>query len=82
MVTFENFKAAATLLRHPSQRAGQFAFNLLRVLRPDLADEVRRTECDPFYDDIRLAKFWDYVEQNWWRELEDVVEAVQELERG
>lgn len=41
--------------RHPSQRAGQAYFNALHEKLPDIANEIRSTEDDPFYDD-RLIK--------------------------
>jgi hypothetical protein len=38
----------------PNLRFGQVYFNLLNDLRPDLADELRGTELDPYY--LRLTK--------------------------
>lgn len=48
-------------------RKGQRVFNMLWALRPDLADELRTTYCDPFYDDARLPEFWEYIEGRWDR---------------
>jgi len=31
------------------QRYGQAMFNYLRIVRPELAEMVRGTNCDPFY---------------------------------
>jgi hypothetical protein len=45
----------------PTERAGQAAFNALHTFRPDLADAIRGTGCDPFYDDLNLRDFWHYV---------------------
>lgn len=39
------------------QREGQRAFNALYAIRPDLAEQVRGTDLDPFYDDSRLPDF-------------------------
>lgn len=47
------------------QRRGQAAFNLLHVLRPDLADLVRGSEHDPFYTDERLPAFLEWLGERW-----------------
>jgi hypothetical protein len=49
-------------LPHPL-REGQIAFNRLYVLNPELAEQVRGTEADPFYDDSRLPAFHERVEE-------------------
>ena len=46
-------------------RRGQRAFNVLRDMRPDLAERVRSTGVDPFYEDSRLPAFLAWVEANW-----------------
>jgi hypothetical protein len=38
-------------------RAGQLAFNELHRTDPDIANKIRGTMDDPFYDDTRLARF-------------------------
>lgn len=43
-------------------RAGQAAFNTLYLVRPDLADEIRGGDLDPFYRDDRLPAFWDWIQ--------------------
>lgn len=48
-----------------TQRDGQFWFKLLHLHRPDLADEIRATDLDPFYVDDRLEAFFAYVESHW-----------------
>lgn len=42
---------------HPAQRLGQVYFNVLHVMRTDLANEIRGTAFDPFYkkDDELVA---------------------------
>lgn len=45
---------------HPTWRAGQTYFNVLADLRPDLADQVRGTDLDPFYD-TRIAAFMEWL---------------------
>lgn len=42
-------------------REGQAAFNVLAAMHPQLADSVRSTGLDPFYDDSRLAEFYAWV---------------------
>jgi hypothetical protein len=48
---------------NPSWRWGQAAFNACYELFPDIADIIRGTECDPFYDDSRLEKFINKVNE-------------------
>lgn len=49
----------------PEQRRGQMAFNLLTVMHPVLAEAVRGSLHDPFYDDARLPEFFDFVGVFW-----------------
>ena len=44
-------------------RAGQQAFNDLYERDPRIADAIRGTEDDPFYDDRRLPAFHTRVER-------------------
>lgn len=46
-------------------RKGQFAFNKLAQLRPDLSEQIRGSKLDPFYDDDVLPAFFEWVEANW-----------------
>jgi hypothetical protein len=43
------------------ERWGQAAFNALAELDPVLAEEVRSTRFDPFYDNSRVADMLDHV---------------------
>jgi hypothetical protein len=45
---------------NPEWRHGQTYFNELYKLNPKLADFIRGTEADPFYQDSRLPSFPDY----------------------
>lgn len=54
--------AASLLTLHPDWRAGQALFNALAATAPDLADKIRGTEFDPFYDDAVIDKFWERLE--------------------
>lgn len=48
-----------------SWRAGQRALNFLTIIRPDIADLLRGSDFDPFYDDARLPDFYDFVCRHW-----------------
>lgn len=43
------------------QREGQAYFNALHSIYCDVADVVRATDADPFYDDTRLKAFFDAI---------------------
>ena len=43
-------------------RTGQAYFNALSELYPEIAELIRATDYDPFYDDKKLIKFFDYLE--------------------
>jgi len=47
------------------QRVGQRAFNLLSIVRSDLATMVAGSDFDPFHDDARLPLFYDWVMRHW-----------------
>lgn len=50
------------------QRAGQWAFNTLVRMRPELANRLKATGYDPFYDDEKLPVFYDWVDEMWHSE--------------
>ena len=41
----------------PLQRKGQVAFNLMNLLYPTIANELRGTHLDPFYNDDKTDDF-------------------------
>lgn len=47
------------------QRFGQWAFNLLHEMRHDLSEQIRATDLDPFYDNVRMQKFLGWVNTHW-----------------
>jgi hypothetical protein len=47
------------------QRFGQYYFNCLHSLRPDLADRIRGNKLDPFYRDNVPAETMKFVAENW-----------------
>lgn len=49
----------------PNQRTGQKLFNLLCDYRPDLAEQIRATDNDPFYDDSKVVDCLVYLMENW-----------------
>ena len=50
-------------LLYPKLRKGQAYFNYLYQLHPDVADEIRGTEFDPFYNDSRIEKFLNKISE-------------------
>jgi hypothetical protein len=52
---------------HPKFRTGQCCFNVLHNMYPDLANQLRGTEADPYYyntDDEKFELFWKWVDLN------------------
>lgn len=50
---------------NPTERLGQAYFNVLDDVRPDLADQIRATQLDPFYNDGLFRAFLEWVQANW-----------------
>ena len=50
-------------LLFPSWRKGQAYFNYLYQLHPDVANEIRGTEYDPFYLNSRIEKFLNKISE-------------------
>lgn len=54
------------------QRYGQAMFNHLCEVRPDLSEQVRGTDKDPFYveslSDPRWDRFVDFIEAEWYKD--------------
>ena len=48
----------AMITNHGVQRAGQLAFNILHEMHPEVANYVRGTPVDPFYQDSLLEDFF------------------------
>lgn len=49
----------------PDWRAGQYAFNALLDVRPDLAERVRGRHLDPFHRSDVLPAFLRFLERHW-----------------
>lgn len=62
-----------TRAREKRERYCQAMFNHLSVVRPDLSEQVRGTEMDPFHcttlQDPRWDKFVAFIETNWHNPL-------------
>lgn len=50
---------------YPSWRMGQTYFNVLHDLRPDIANKLRATVADPFYNDELIGAFLSVVYAEW-----------------
>lgn len=59
------YQATQYQIAHPEQRWGQALFNSLYDHRPDIANSVRATTADPFYDNERITLFLQTVEALW-----------------
>jgi hypothetical protein len=46
-------------------RYGQHLFNSLNEIRPDIANIIRGTDDDPFYNDKKIGRFWLKVSELW-----------------
>lgn len=66
-ISYGDFTSAVRnrFVSHPNERRGQATFNTLFATRPDLAEKVRATNLDPFYDDSKLHEFYNFIEENW-----------------
>lgn len=66
---YEAFENLVTSLHdHPTngdKRLGQVYFNVLKDVRPDIAEHIRGTMFDPFYKDVIHEKVRDKVRTMW-----------------
>lgn len=53
------------LIRHPEQRFGQAVFNVLVIYRPDLSEQIRGTDLDPFYLDSLPDNIHQWLYRHW-----------------
>ena len=49
----------------PTLRRGQAFFNALRRLRPDLAEQLRTSGSDPFYNDAQIPMATAWLRERW-----------------
>ena len=64
-MTFEDYLKQIWATDFNGLREGQRAFNLLSLYRPRIAERIRNTELDPFFDDSILPAFFAVVEGSW-----------------
>jgi len=46
-------------------RYGQWYFNCLYSINPQLAGRIAGTQVDPYHDDSRIPEFNKFVEEHW-----------------
>lgn len=69
--TFAGFVETATKryyqLRNEDDtwRFGQVLFNELTMVRPDISEQIRGTQMDPFYKDEKMDLFLNFVADRW-----------------
>jgi len=66
MTLNEYFIAANTrFLIFKEERLGQAYFNTLDFFYRELANEIRGTDLDPFYDSSKMIVFMQFLAENW-----------------
>lgn len=60
--TYNKWLESRHSAKSPHLRRGQFMFNELCVLAPQIAEEIRDTDYDAFYDDKKIARMISYVD--------------------
>ena len=62
--TFEELVQEFSKTQFPSDwRPGQSAFNFVYEYLPTIANQIRGTDKDPFYQSSILPEFWDEVKR-------------------
>ncbi len=54
-------KVGAYQRKYPEWREGQTWFNVLYEQHPEIADDIRGTILDPFYNDENLPRFFNFL---------------------
>jgi len=65
MITELIKKANQLMKMFPTFRYGQALFGVLEDMDKEMADEIRGTGLDPFYDDKNVPAFLGYVCNTW-----------------
>ena len=60
----EFMKLAADYAAMPSLRKGQAYFNALSAINPELTKEITGTDADPFYDNSKIGRFFQFIYSN------------------
>jgi len=53
---------------HPEWRTGQALFNVLREANPRLAERLRVSDANPFYDDNKTPEAIIFIQDAYWEE--------------
>ena len=66
-VRFDQYllEVQVALATHKGWRQGQAFFNVLTQYKPALAERVRSSAKDPFYQDDRIDKFLKFIGEEW-----------------
>ena len=66
-MNFPEYVTKALKVHHanPELRVGQSYFNTLYDIKPNMANTIRGTNLDPFYQNRIIPAFLDWVEENW-----------------
>ncbi len=67
-ITYEKFlRTVPEIARYNEWRYGQALFNVLSKVRPQLAEEIRGGQLDPFYRDRDgvVPELWSFLESQW-----------------
>lgn len=74
VVTLTDFhtEVSMNILRHPDWRIGQSMFNTLYEMRPDLSEQIRAQDLDPFHiqndvwiDNERVDNLLVWLNEHW-----------------
>lgn len=56
-----NIDIEAAIKENKTWRKGQTHFNVLYQQYPLIANKIRSTSVDPFYNDLIIPSFWSYL---------------------
>ena len=71
-----DYVQAGMLARHKTWRAGQGLFNAILLVRPDIAEEIRGTEMDPFHRNDRIRACLLYLNTRLAQSLMSISQIV------
>ena len=75
-----DYVTSGMLIRNKDWRAGQGLFNAIALVRPDLAEEIRGQNLDPFYNNGRIPTTVAWLKLRLSREAveESLTEVIKE----
>ena len=59
-----NTKIEEAHKKHKDWRMGQTCFNVLYELYPNIANKLRGSSANPFYNNHKIGAFWQYLMQH------------------